>query len=273
MQPARILTDPRSARDPDQLRGLARKIGNRAMGALLQRETANPMPIIYRQFLMWRGGSKVLDLNCGWYSQLAVVDHFYVKDIRQKLTPAQQQQLEGTSTPHLSYNAGRALIPYSNATVFTDFGYDPRVAGIARKVDLPTGTTVAILTNQWKDLLRRHGPLILSGPFGEPFNVPHYVTLVSVRHNTMYYLDALAFKLTGNRGTLRSQPVATMAPNVGTIDRVSPFMIDGLFAGHVAQAAAAVAAPAAIPAPAANLPAAPNAAPTASATATAPPTQ
>jgi hypothetical protein len=236
--PARILPEPRGARDPAQLRGLASKIGNRAMGALLQRETVNPMPIIHRQFLMWRSRSKVLDLNCGWFSQLAVVDHLYMKNIRQKLTPAQQQQLEGASSPHLSYSAGRTLIPYSNTTVFTDYGYNPRTDGIATKVDLPNGNTVAMLTNQWKDLLRRHGPLIVSGPFGEPFGVPHYVTVVSVRNNTMYYLDALAFKLSGSQGTLRSQPFATMAANVGSIDRVSPLTVDGLFAGHVAQAAA-----------------------------------
>jgi hypothetical protein len=251
---ARDRSEARLVRDVGQLRGLAGKVGNRRMGALLQRYRVAPMPIIYRQFLMWRHGAHVLDLNCGWYSQLAVVDHFYVANIRNQLTAAQQQQLEGGSAPHLSYSAGRALLPYANKWVFSDFGFDPSAGGpgaIATGLALPAapaGGGGPSLRRQWKNLLQAHGPLIVSGRFGEPFGVPHYVTVVAVENDRMYYLDALAFKVTGDRGTLRHQRFNTMAAKVRSIDYVAPAAINALFAPYVQAANAAAAAAANAPA-------------------------
>jgi hypothetical protein len=175
----RLACEPRVARHADHLYGFVSPLGNRATARLLQRCTVDPMPIIYRQFGMWRQGAKILDLNCGWYSQLAAVDHFYVKHIRGRLTVEQQRQLEGAATPHLSF---------------------------------------------------------VAGPFGEPFGVSHYVTVVEVRGDQMRYLDALTFGLLGDRGTMRSQPFAKMSEAVTSIDYVDRQRVEAMFSAHLAQA-------------------------------------
>jgi hypothetical protein len=235
----RLVCEPRVAREADHLYGLVSTLGNRAATRLLQRCTVDPMPIIYRQFLMWRQEAKVLDLNCGWYSQLAAVDHFYIKNIRGRLTAEQQRQLEGAATPHLSYESGRALLPYSNMTVFTDFGFDPsgaETAAIATSLDKPDADDPATRREEWKALLRAHGPLIVGGPFGEPFGVAHYVTVVEVKGDQMRYLDALTFGFSGDRGTMRSQSFAKMSGAVTSIDYIDPSKVEAMFSTYIAQA-------------------------------------
>jgi hypothetical protein len=235
-----------SASQPDRLRTLAGQIGNRAMGRVLQRYTVAPMPMIHRQFLMWRSDARILDLNCGWYSQLAAVDHFYQRDIRNQLTPAQRRQLEGAWAPHLSYAAGRRLLPYKNWLILGQVGFDPDVAArsaIANPLNLPTDGPVAARRQRWDNALQQYGPLIVGGPFGEPFGVAHFVTVVGIQNNQMLYLDALSFSFTG-AGTMRSADFDEMSAKVTSASHVRSHDVAQLFAAHVAAAAPpAVAAP------------------------------
>jgi hypothetical protein len=222
---------------PDQVRALAGRIGNRAMGALLQRYTVDPMPTIHRQFLMWRSEAKILDLNCGWYSQLAAVDHFYVRDIRAHLTDRQRARLERGSAPHLSYAAGRDLLPYKNTFLFTDFGFDPgsdERSAIGTPIGLPPSGELAQLRQWWETRLQMHGPLIVSGPYGEPFGVAHFVTVVGIDGGRMHYLDALSFSFTGP-GARRSAPLAEMSAKVDSIRYVDPRTVRRLFQRYLPE--------------------------------------
>ncbi|MGH3798273.1 MAG: hypothetical protein ACRDSP_25780 [Pseudonocardiaceae bacterium] len=147
----------------------------------IQRYKVAPMPRISRQSFIWRPGTKLVDLNCGWYAQLAVVDYHYVNTI----VPGGygRPAAEKGATGHLSYAGGKNLLPYTPGVKNYGFSPDSEVVGAhpsakAIEIDKPTSTA------EWKLALQNHGPLIVS-------KAAHYVVVVGVTKRAFYYLDSL----------------------------------------------------------------------------------
>jgi hypothetical protein len=176
--------------DAQGVLALQRSAGNAAVARLmqadrpaLQRYKVDPQPRVEHQ---WGRRGKLVDLNCGWYAQLGVIDYHYLKSIRPKLNESQRLALEQGG--HLSYKVGKAKLPHSVRFGFSPAGYNEYgnryknenlpAAAISRT--LPKPNTPA----QWKHALQTYGPLIVS-------KAMHYVLVVGVTDHSFYYRDSL----------------------------------------------------------------------------------
>lgn len=147
----------------------------------IQRYKVAPMPRISRQSFIWRPGTKLVDLNCGWYAQLAVVDYHYINTI----VPGGfgRPAAEKGATGHLSYAGGKNLLPYTPGIKNYGFSPDSEIAGApasAKAIEIDKPASVAA----WKQALQNYGPLIVS-------KAAHYVVVVGITKRAFYYLDSL----------------------------------------------------------------------------------
>lgn len=181
------------------LLSLQQSVGNRAVARLiqaapagqrrgahaalrsLQRYKVHPQPRVEHQWLRKR---RLVDLNCGWYAQLGVVDYHYLKSIAPRLTARQRMALEQGG--HLSYAAGKSKLAHHERLGFHPEGRDVAgwplqgtpAAAISTKLDKPT------TPDEWEKALKTFGPLIVS-------NALHSVLVVGVTPLAFYYRDSL----------------------------------------------------------------------------------
>jgi hypothetical protein len=139
------------------------------------------MPRVSHQ---WFRKHRLVDLNCGWYAQMGVVDYHYLNSIRQKLTRQQQAALE--SHGHLGYDVVKRKLHHHSKWKFDPEGRDvwnrpkagaPRAA-ISQQLDKPDTPA------KWKARLKTFGPLIVATDI-------HYLLVVGVTPRSFYYLDSL----------------------------------------------------------------------------------
>jgi hypothetical protein len=156
--------------------GPERRVLTSIAGPSLQRFKVNPMPRVRHQ---WNRKHRLVDLNCGWYAQMGVVDYHYLKSIRPKLTPRQRVGLE--SDGHLGYHAAKGKLHHHSK-----MGFDPEYRAIpgADRAAISEQLGKPNTPDQWKDTLKKHGPLIVS-------KASHFVLVVGVTARSFYYLDSL----------------------------------------------------------------------------------
>ena len=194
-----LLCSLQAGLDPRGVLALQRGAGNAAVARLiqaapagqrpgtqsalrsLQRYKVYPQPRVEHQ---WLRKGKLVDLNCGWYAQLGVVDYHYLKSIAPRLTDRQRRALEQGG--HLSYAAGKRKLAHDVSWSFDPEGRDAQgqpyintpPAAISQKLAKPTTPA------EWKKALQDHGPLIVSKAW-------HYLLVVGVTPQAFYYRDSL----------------------------------------------------------------------------------
>jgi Papain-like cysteine protease AvrRpt2 len=144
-----------------------------------------PQPKMKSQWGFGRG-KFIVDLNCGWYCEMAAID-YWAKKLNLTLQPD--------------------LLPKT-----TLFGYSPGIEGkqFVKTHSQPTSI------KYWQQLLKSEGPVIVSGKLGAAFWLPaggHFILIVDadVEQNKLKYLDPL------QSSSIKSQTFDYMQPRINKI--------------------------------------------------------